>query len=158
MTDPTLASWLQAAVRPLGFKRRGAAWTSVSRDVSQIITLQKSNFSGQYFLNVGIFLLDLDAPEPPREELAHIRLRANSLLPERDADAVTKLLDSDYPIESEDRKTRLDQTLRGPLLSFLEDSSTRDGLRDLAGRGAFRNAFLHHRAREMLSEHTPSNG
>jgi hypothetical protein len=148
MTDATLANWLRELLKPLGFKRRGSAWVRECPDVTQVVDLQKSNFGGRYYVNLGLALSTLGVPQPLREELCHVRVRAEALF--RDTEALGKLLDSDEPIPPESRIARLHEEVSPVLERFIEMSCHLDGLRSRYVTSILARGFVHRLARPIL--------
>jgi uncharacterized protein DUF4304 len=148
MTHRTLRDWLRRLLNPAGFKEVGALWVRTFPEVSQVVGLQKSNFGNQYYINLGIAIRALGIPEPMKEEVCHIRIRAEALLdPES---PVSQLLDLDQSLSPEAREQRLNATVSPAVSKFLASSRDIDGLQTLKSSGLMSRAFVHRRAREIL--------
>ena len=62
-----------------GFKRKGRNWYKTLDDCVQVLNLQKSPWGGQYYINLGILMRDLDSTKYPSRELSIIPPKLSEL-------------------------------------------------------------------------------
>jgi hypothetical protein len=67
-------------LRPSGFKREGATWRRRLAEVTQVLSLQKSKWGSQYYVNVGILIRALDDISRPKPQQCHLLGRPAMIL------------------------------------------------------------------------------
>jgi Domain of unknown function (DUF4304) len=63
MKNEELKSKFDQALKPLGYKKKGSKWFSITDDLTRIIELQKSSYSNLYYVNYGVNLNRLNYEE-----------------------------------------------------------------------------------------------
>lgn len=77
------------------FRRNGMQWSRSLSEVRQSLELQQSVFGGQYFLNIGLWLMALGDSTAAKDKDMHIRLRSDSLLHKATSDCLNLETDMD---------------------------------------------------------------
>jgi hypothetical protein len=67
-------------LEPLDFMNRKESWYRSLPEISQVVNLQKSDFGGQFYINIGVSPLELITTPYPLENKYHLRLRAERIL------------------------------------------------------------------------------
>lgn len=139
--EQPLVAQMNKALEPLGFIRKGRTFYRSSATVTQLVDFQKSNWSADYYVNVGLFFRAADpSTERPRPVDCHIRLRVEDL-------------GSDIPATfTESQSEALSEATSRYLVPFLEVASTPAGIRKLYEQGRFRSALLAAAAHEQMSK------
>jgi hypothetical protein len=117
-------------LKQAGFSGRGKTFHRRINDLVQLVNFQKSNFSSEQYINVGIWPLALGEPSGMMEHKFPIRGRIEDFIN-----------DSRDPTEE---IARLIQELNGPL-------SDVNGLRSARKMGRLSNIYLSAEARALVS-------
>jgi len=72
-------------LRGAGFERRGSAWYRSTGDSTQVVHLQRSDYSDQFYVNLACALTALTSARYPAEHHCHIRTRLTALVPDQAA-------------------------------------------------------------------------
>jgi hypothetical protein len=87
-----LEAGVHRALKPLGYTKRRSTWWRDRETVIPVVNLQKSQWSDDWYLNLGVYHKALGPDITPNEHGCHIRTRAEAIagraLP-RDADALS---------------------------------------------------------------------
>ncbi len=131
-----------------GMTRKSGSWYLAGPESILVLNLQKSNYARRYFVNLGVWLLEIERAEFPPEHEAHIRTRATQLVesPER----LEQLLDADWLEEHPAQEAELRETLHGVLDEVTPILSSLDGLRSDEGRALLRSWLVNVRAQLLL--------
>ena len=116
---------LENLIKPLlkkkGFRKRGSTWWRHSDDFIQVVNIQGSQWSKNFYINLGIYIRDLGDKQWPAEEQCHIRHSLESIYGVESG--IVKLLNyEDYAPEALPRK-RLSEMLEQGGLNWLEECS-----------------------------------
>jgi hypothetical protein len=80
MNARELEAAIDCVLKPRGFVKRGSSWFRAYHEAIVVIDLQKSEYGGQYYTNLGVSLRSLNADSFPREEQCHVRVRLERVL------------------------------------------------------------------------------
>lgn len=105
-----LKTIIDDVLRPLGFTNKRSAWYRHRQDTILIVDLQKSDFGGQYYVNLSVVLRGLNADDYPREEFGHVRKRLDRIIEQREYANVAFDLE-DTSITSSERQLRISQLI-----------------------------------------------
>jgi uncharacterized protein DUF4304 len=120
-----------AVLEPAGFRRRKDTWYRSNEDTITLVNLQKSQWGGQYYVNLGIYLRDIGKATSPPEHHSHIRLRLTAIAGYAST-TIEQALDLEHPgISAEQRKTTIAHALQTLALPFLSERSALPRLREL---------------------------
>jgi hypothetical protein len=143
-----LIEYLNHEFRRIGFAKVGDNWYLEYEDCIQVVNLQKSAYSEQYYLNLGILLKQLDETRHPNEYNCHIRIRLNMLgsLP-----GLQRIIDfEDTSIHPKDRTTRLSRIIKEVILPFLENMADLQNIKEALINEKYTNLIITLKAREFL--------
>jgi hypothetical protein len=132
-----------------GMLKQSGSWYRASDEVITVLNLQKSQYSLSYYVNVGFWLRALGAEKYPKENKCHIRLRLETLLPDREEE-IRALLDLERDVPS--RAKRFHDILETELRPLLERASSLEGLRQLRRNGQLERAFVLGPAQTLLDQ------
>lgn len=79
MNNSSLESFVDRQLRPFEYAHKGSSWYNASADSVAVINLQKSQWGGQFYVNLGVYFLALGAERFPAEHKCHLRLRLSAL-------------------------------------------------------------------------------
>ncbi len=79
MNNSSLVSFVDRKLRPLGYAHKRTSWYNESSDSVAVINLQKSQWGGQFYVNLGVYFLTLGSDRFPAEHKCHLRLRLSPL-------------------------------------------------------------------------------
>jgi hypothetical protein len=85
-TENPVKVGIESAMKGLPFRRKSTTWYHESEEAVVVLNVQKSNFGEQYYINLGALVKGLGSTRegiPPRENECHLRLRIESLVPEK---------------------------------------------------------------------------
>jgi hypothetical protein len=110
-----------SVLKPLGFKKsRRDTWHLDREETILIVNLQKSAYSRQYYVNVGIWLKALGSPVkvPPADY--QIGCRWENLVPRHQVQYLNRLIDlDDSSLSDDERKSGIGKCLRNAVVPFL---------------------------------------
>jgi hypothetical protein len=150
MNTRELANTLDQILAPAGFRRRNDTWYKTNEDTITLVDLQKSQWGGQYYVNLGVYLRVLGRTTSPPEHLAHIRARLGSIAGD-DASAIEEALDLERSsISAEQRASTIAKFLRTLALPYLAERSALPRLRRLHAEGRLGPAMVLKSARDVL--------
>jgi hypothetical protein len=86
MNAKELAATIDEVLGPAGFEKRKSTWFRHHPETVLVVDLQKSDYGGQFYVNLGIGLRALGLSEWPREEHCHIRVRLERVLSRADTE------------------------------------------------------------------------
>jgi len=135
---------------PLGFRRRKETWYKTNPDTISVINLQKSQWGGQYYVNLAVYLRDLGNSTLPQESQSHIRVRLTAIVGS-DAVSVEEALDLEREgLSAERRKELVTEALQAIAVPFLASRSDLPSLRELHARRGLGPVLITKGARELL--------
>ncbi len=123
-----LSAALTAELNPLGFTKKGATWYLRNEDTIAVLNLQKSNYDATFFLNVGFWLRKIEEVEHPKDELCHIRTRAEELWPTGNPSIGVLLGESTRCDDCAVRITAIRTFIREHIIPLLLEGSTIPGI------------------------------
>ena len=94
-----LATAVSSALSDFGFERRGLFWHRSTQELFQVISLQKSAWGPQYYINLGVSIREVDDSLPRVISKCHTLGRLAMFLPGRDP--AEFVLDLDCPVTAE---------------------------------------------------------
>ena len=110
-------------VKDMFFRRVG--------DVFLIVDLQKSNFGGRYYVNIGLFVDDgANLTRPPPFHETHMIQRLESIAPQAVRNALVPALNLEEPMCAAERSAVITSALEQCGLPYLNSLSTIEGIAD----------------------------
>ena len=110
---------MSSILKPYGFEKLKSTWSSRSSDAVLMFEPQKSNYSNEYYMNIGVFYPGVDDVEHPIFRNAHIVNRLEEIVPLDERSRCKSLLDLDSDITLEARVEGLNRYLIEFGLPFL---------------------------------------
>jgi hypothetical protein len=150
MNTKDLVKLFDDVLAPAGFRRRQSTWYKGNEDTITLVNLQKSQWGGQYYVNLGVYLRALGNATSPPEHQAHIRTRLTSI-----GEAGTSGLNEALDLESTeitrvDRTNAITGTLATVAVPFLAERSSVERLRELHADGQLGPVMTMKAALELL--------
>jgi hypothetical protein len=141
MEQSVIASIISGTALGWGMTKRAGSWYRHDVEVITVLRLQKSIYSGQHYLNVAFWLVELGQARAPKDTQCHIRVRLDSLLMD-ERETIGMLLDAEADTPPLVREERLKELLEGRLKPVLETMSTIAGIRALEAQGVLAHAAI----------------
>lgn len=153
MKHKELERWLASLMTSLGFREKAGSWFREHEETVLVVSLQKSDYGWQYYLNFGIWLKRLGEQRFPKEHLCHVRVRLTGLLDESKREPVASALDlENVLITSEEREAILSEISDDIIRPFISAAASLSGIAELRRRGVLDSAFVHRAAQDELNE------
>ena len=103
-----LEKCLDEVIRPFGFVKRRSTWHRKTLETVLVLDLQKFDYAGRYFVNLGVSVRGLSDDEYPPEEKCHLRTRLDRIYAERES--VLRAFDlENTEFSSEEREPQIKQ-------------------------------------------------
>lgn len=136
-------------LKPLGFSKKGKHWVRETAQCFSIVSLQKSQWGEQFYVNLAAFVKELDPQvTAPKEPQGHFRVRLTHLLP--DKTALEHCLDFENEVPEEERLGIIGSALRDYGLEWLKSVETLEGIRERLTEGAVKGAAVSVRLKTLL--------
>ncbi|MDZ4865250.1 MAG: DUF4304 domain-containing protein [Gemmatimonadota bacterium] len=146
MTNP-IESAVAEAFKRASFAKKSDTWYREASEAVLLANLQKSQFGGQYFLNLAVWVKALGEAKWPKEHQAHVRLRADSFM----RSFPTELFDLEKSAGTlEKRQRRIEEVLSQEVLPLFLTLGTSEGLGDALRGGRLAGALIHKGVRDLL--------
>jgi hypothetical protein len=154
-TDNAIKLGIEKALKDAQFQRKSSTWYRDLEETVLVVDLQKSNFGQQYYVNLGVMVKGLPANHgggnlPPKENQCHIRVRIEALKPEEEDQLKGMLNLEDGSIGVVERQERIAGAIKHVALPFLNQCSTRAGIRDADRRGQLGPALVYKSVRDSI--------
>lgn len=137
-------------LRDLSFKKYGSLWGKVCNEYLLVLYLRKSQWANKYYLEIGgICSHDKHQDFSKKAKDIDFIISVDKLVPELDS----VILDSALDLEASDdaKLERLLRELNRYLIPYLENLSTKEGVKKLYADGNLKAAMIDARAREVLN-------
>lgn len=136
-------------LKPLGFSKKGKHWVREAAQCFSLVSLQKSQWGEQFYVNLGAFVKELDPQvTAPKESQCHLRVRLTHLLP--DKTALERCLDFENEMAEEERLRIITSALRDYGLEWLKSAETLEGIRERLTEEATKGAAVSVRLKTLL--------
>lgn len=129
-TTKDLEKVLTDILKPHGFRKKKHHWYYDSDDCICVVNLQKDDFGGRYYINLGVLVTRIDKTQNPLENKCHIRMRLDRLLDDRES-FVNALDLENTALKAEGRIAILTHSIEKGALPFLMSLATIDGIRQV---------------------------
>lgn len=152
MNTKDLEDVIDSVLSPIGFRRRARTWYKINEDTISLLNLQKSQWGGQYYVNLGVYLSDLGRAKYPPEHQAHIRVRLSAITGE-DTSALDAALDLERKeIGMKERHSVIARVVTAVAIPFLGERSTLPRLRQLHAGGRLGPVLITRETRALLEQ------
>jgi hypothetical protein len=122
MNKSVLESAIDRQLAARGWRRRGSSWYAETTESISAINLQKSQWGGQFYLNIGLYYRALGDERFPEEHKLHLRGRLSSITEASRLDLDT-VLDLEQPLPDEERTRSLEAAVLEVAVPYLEARS-----------------------------------
>ena len=131
MNFKQLKSVFANVLLPLGYTNVKNMFFRRIGDVFTIVDLQKSDFGGKYYINIGLFVDDgVNAAQPPPFYKTHLIQRLESIVPQAVRDTLVPALDLELPMSDSERSAVISNALKQYGLPYVDSLSTIEGIAD----------------------------
>ncbi|MEI7728028.1 MAG: DUF4304 domain-containing protein [Verrucomicrobiota bacterium] len=113
---------IDGVLKPFGFIKRRSAWYRHYPETVLVLDLQKSDYGGQYYVNLAVSIRELNRQEYPREEHCHINIRLDRVAGDRET--VHKVFDLENRTLTDDERRQHILEIIGKGSQWLEALST----------------------------------
>ena len=152
MDKQRLVSLLDDSLIARGFLRKASSWYRQSGGVLQVFNLQKSAYGGQFYVNLCFVPegMEVDGMPTPPEHKCPIRIRLDSVYPER-SDQIKEVFDlEDMGLGDEGRAVSVTGLMRELVLPFMAAHDEVAKIRQAIAQGAFKSGAVSLAARRFL--------
>lgn len=128
MSEPVV-SLIDDILGGLGFKRKGDFWYKYLDEVVQIVGLQKSSWGKQHYVNLGIWVNEIERKESPKISECHLQCRIDTI--SEDADDVCRALDEEdfWKMDLDSRRDALKLALCNAEFVFFRELNSLDAVK-----------------------------
>jgi hypothetical protein len=134
-----------ANVKNMFFRRIG--------DVFSIVELQKSDWGGNYYVNLGVFVDEGGhLPQPPPIHKAHLqqRLESKFFIPQAVRETLVPALNLEVPMRAAERSAVISNALEQYVIPYLNSISTIEGIADYISPDRGNVAFVTLKLRDII--------
>ncbi len=129
MNQKKLKAVFADVLLPLGYTNVKNTFFRRLDDVFTIVDLQKSNFGGRYYVNVGLFIDDgAKLTQPPPFHETHLIQRLEAIVPQSVRDTLAPALDLEVAMGATERSAVISNALEQYGVPFLNSLSTTEGI------------------------------
>ena len=138
-----------APLEKAGFTKKGQTWYLDGRDTIVVVNLQKSNYSEDYYVNVGIWLKALGDASFPQVEYCQLNYRMENLFPDQ-----LTLIRQGCSLAYSDAEllTGLSDFLAEKFIPFAQSCTDDHHIRELFAQGDLKRGLIFMEARKYLQE------
>lgn len=144
----TLKKTIAQPLERAGFIKKGQSWHFAGKDARVLFNVEKSDWSEEYHLNVGMWLHDLGQAHFPEYYRCHLYYAAESLLPEQRELILTA---TDLNESGQELLARLAEMIEDQLVPLLKDLTDEAHLRRLFAQGRLEDGLVLREARGYLT-------
>jgi len=146
-----ILSILSGFLGPFGFRKSGKDLLFTSDDVAIVLNAQKSNYSNEYYLNVGVWIHCIGGVnDKPKENICHIRIRADNFLLERCEQFDFSAIFGKYQVDEIDDVNVIDRFLIQCLVPLLEKLKSLGEIKNMYLQGDFDGVLINKDARSFF--------
>jgi hypothetical protein len=149
-SDKAITDSLEGVLRENSFARvKVRQWVRKNPDVTEVVSLQRSQWGPQHYINYGLWLNAAGPPGAVKSNRCHVMLREDNFT--SDLSEIRRLLDLEQPIEG-DRGLALASVVRRDFLPFAEQCRTFAGVRTMFVAGRFVGGGVTIEGRRILGQ------
>jgi hypothetical protein len=120
-----LANAVKPMLKMAEFKKTAFYWHRKQGNVIQVVNFQGSQWSKTVYVNLGVFFLDIEEQEKPKEYDCHIRQRLPGISP--DLKRCNELFNLENSLSNEERYSEVVELLETVAIPWLERCSSKEG-------------------------------
>lgn len=139
-----------------GSVKRSGSWYRRGPETIFVLNLQKSQYSIRYYVNIGLWLLELGDVQAPKANHCHVQTRLASIVPESLERHVDELFDLAAPADDIERRSEILDLLNTELLPLMDGAGTLEGLRDGPARSLVDKSLVTAEAGPLLRGDPPA--
>jgi hypothetical protein len=87
----TVEKLLAPVMKVAGFRKKQRTWWRETAETVEVVNLQKSPYSEQMYVNLGVYIRSLGQETSPPEHRCHIRARMERVVPDKYFECVRSL-------------------------------------------------------------------
>ena len=138
MNTKVLSGWIDDVLKKRAFSKRRYTWYRHHPETILVLDLQKSDYSGQYYVNLAVALRGLNPEEFPSEERCHIRIRLDKVID--DQKTVLTVFDLENRALTDNERCQQIREMIGRGSQWLEELATPEAIaRRLSSNESLRN-------------------
>ncbi|MCU1598232.1 MAG: hypothetical protein JWQ47_1971 [Glaciihabitans sp.] len=137
--------------RSAGYVKRSGSWYSRSDETICLLNLQKSRYGPSYYMNYGIWILELADATFPKPNTSHIIGRLDDFVTDEDPD-IAAILDLSVDLSDEHRQSALLKALVVDVLPLLNAAATLQGLQTGFARPLVDRGWAYEPADELFAD------
>lgn len=122
-----LQAWFAPVFKAAGFKKIAATWHRKAGSFIQVFNIQGSQWSRDFYFNLGIYITALGDLDRPSEPHCHVRERLDSIVSNRER--FLRLSDFEQELPVEQRRSEFQAIISAYAIPWLERMSSADQLR-----------------------------
>jgi hypothetical protein len=143
------------ALLPLGYANVKNTFFRRIGDVFLIVDLQKSDFGGSYYVNLGLFLDEGSSlMQPPPFHKSHLMQRLEAIISQSDRNELVPALDLEVPMAANKRTSLVMNAVEQHVLPYLTPLGTIEGIADHLRPGGAKPALVTLRLRDIIYRRT----
>ena len=123
-----LEQFLKPLMKELGFKKQGPSWHRSSADTIEVLNIQGSQWSKNFYINLGTYFKAIGSDEKPKEYDCHIRQRLCGVTD--DLNECNSTLSFENSINLEERESNLKRLVSQFAIPWLEKCATVEGAKN----------------------------
>ena len=148
----TISSMIKKPLFDAGFALQSRSFYLRYAESIHVVNIQKSDYGDQYYINIGVALTQLEAPEFPKDYHCHIRFRLTGVMSGAEKHKLTMALNMENSAMSDsEREKIISISIRCRLMPFLRKICNQEGIAKMMAAGALQNAMVHKQVRELIS-------
>jgi hypothetical protein len=132
------------------FRKRGDSWYRETAEAVTVVQLQKSEWGGQFYLNLAVCIRAIGCKPLPKEHECHVRVRITSLDVDSNVSAALNLEDSS--LDPRARHAVIDSALRTVAVPLLLKFATVRGVVEACRSGTLQGAFVDKRVEQLIND------
>lgn len=140
---------IDAWAKTNGFVKNSGSWYLEREETILVADLQKSNYSQRYFLNLSVWLREIEEARFPAERKCHVRTRLTQLVP--DSGQVDQLFDDEWLEAHPDAVAMVGSLLDTVVGNVMEVTASLGALQSAEGQVFVRTALVSGSAQALLA-------
>jgi hypothetical protein len=145
-----LKQTISEVLKSNGFTNKASTWWRKNNEVCFVVNLQKSNFGDQYYVNIGISVIDLALSDFPPAHKCQITTRLSEIVGETGSEDLKSILNCESPRDMDDRLIALRNLIAVDLFEFLDDFSNLAKIKNTLRCGKYHSILVHWDLKDYL--------
>jgi len=132
LENKLLQAWIAPTLKAVGFTKLGATWHRAKPPFIQVLNIQGSQWSRNFYFNLGIYITEMGDSDKPRENHCHVRGRLDGFIPNRER--FHQLCDFENDLSGEQRHTEIEAIIALYALPWLDQFGSKEQLQQYIQR------------------------